>query len=142
MPPGFVVAADVQAAWGNREGLPEALEGLRIALLTNNMGILWVAMEAATWNGTNILLTSKKLSLRTEASNRFEKQLHPRLALQAQRAAGILGCDPALRARFGATFELDRRASAVRGDPPGQVYLALNLHPPRGEPNPDPYDDV
>ena len=37
-----------------------------------------VAMEAATWNGTNILKTSKKLGLRTEASNRFEKQLHPR----------------------------------------------------------------
>jgi phenylalanyl-tRNA synthetase beta chain len=49
-----------------------------------------VAMEAATWNGTNILMTSKKLGLRTEASNRFEKQLHPRLALQAQRFAARL----------------------------------------------------
>jgi phenylalanyl-tRNA synthetase beta chain len=49
-----------------------------------------VAMEAATWNGTNILMTSKKLGLRTEASNRFEKQLHPRLALQAQRLAARL----------------------------------------------------
>ena len=47
-------------------------------------------MEAATWNGTNILQTSKKLGLRTEASNRFEKQLHPRLALQAQRLAARL----------------------------------------------------
>jgi phenylalanyl-tRNA synthetase beta chain len=49
-----------------------------------------VAMEAATWNGTNILQTSKKLSLRTEASTRFEKQLHPRLALHAQRLAARL----------------------------------------------------
>jgi phenylalanyl-tRNA synthetase beta chain len=49
-----------------------------------------VAMEAATWNGTNILRTSKKLALRTEASGRFEKQLHPRLALQAQRLAARL----------------------------------------------------
>jgi phenylalanyl-tRNA synthetase beta chain len=49
-----------------------------------------VAMEAATWNGTNILMTSKKLGLRTEASTRFEKQLHPRLALQAQRLAARL----------------------------------------------------
>ena len=49
-----------------------------------------VAMEAATWNGTNILQTSKKLALRSEASNRFEKQLHPRLALQAQRLAARL----------------------------------------------------
>ncbi len=53
-------------------------------------GTTRVAMEAATWNGTNILMTSKKLGLRTEASNRFEKQLHPRLALQAQRLAARL----------------------------------------------------
>jgi phenylalanyl-tRNA synthetase beta chain len=52
-----------------------------------------VAMEAATWNGTNILMTSKKLGLRTEASTRFEKQLHPRLALQAQRLAARLMLD-------------------------------------------------
>jgi phenylalanyl-tRNA synthetase beta chain len=32
-----------------------------------------VAMEAATWNGPNILKTSAKLGLRTEASARFEK---------------------------------------------------------------------
>jgi phenylalanyl-tRNA synthetase beta chain len=49
-----------------------------------------IAMEAATWNGTNILNTSKKLGLRSEASTRFEKQLHPRLALQAQRLAARL----------------------------------------------------
>lgn len=48
----------------------------------------------------------------------------------------------ALRGRYGATFELDRRAADVRADPPGQVYLALSLDPPRGQPNPDPYDDV
>jgi phenylalanyl-tRNA synthetase beta chain len=49
-----------------------------------------IAMEAATWNGTNILQTSKKLGLRTEASTRFEKQLHPQLALHAQRLAARL----------------------------------------------------
>ena len=49
-----------------------------------------VAMEAATWNGTNILQTSKKLGIRTEASGRFEKQLHPQLALAAQRLAARL----------------------------------------------------
>ena len=46
-----------------------------------------VAMEAATWNGPNILETSTKLALRTEASSRFERQLHPELALAAQRLA-------------------------------------------------------
>src|SRR4030095_7897762 len=49
-----------------------------------------IAMEAATWNGQNILETSKKLGLRTEASSRFEKQLHPELALPAHRPAARL----------------------------------------------------
>ena len=49
-----------------------------------------VLMEAATWVGTNILKTSKKLGLRSEASARFEKQLHPELALAAQRLAARL----------------------------------------------------
>jgi phenylalanyl-tRNA synthetase beta chain len=52
-----------------------------------------VAMEAATWNGPNILATSSKLGLRTEASSRFERQLHPELALEAQRIAARLMVD-------------------------------------------------
>ena len=49
-----------------------------------------VLLEVATWNGVNILRTSRKLGLRTDASNRFEKQLHPELALRAQRIASSL----------------------------------------------------
>jgi phenylalanyl-tRNA synthetase beta chain len=49
-----------------------------------------VLMEAATWVGPNVLETSKKLQLRTEASARFEKQLHPELAMAAQRLAARL----------------------------------------------------
>ena len=49
-----------------------------------------VLLEAATWNGVNILRTSRNLGLRSEASNRFEKQLHPELALRAQRVASRL----------------------------------------------------
>jgi phenylalanyl-tRNA synthetase beta chain len=49
-----------------------------------------VLMEAATWVGPNIMRTSKALGLRTEASARFEKQLHPELALAAQRLAAKL----------------------------------------------------
>ena len=41
-----------------------------------------VLLEVATWNGVNILRTSRKLGLRSDASNRFEKQLHPELALR------------------------------------------------------------
>jgi phenylalanyl-tRNA synthetase beta chain len=49
-----------------------------------------VLMEAATWVGPNILRTSKALGLRTEASARFEKQLHPEQAIAAQRVAAAL----------------------------------------------------
>ena len=49
-----------------------------------------VLMEAATWVGPNIMRTSKALGLRTEASARFEKQLHPELAMAAQRLAARL----------------------------------------------------
>jgi phenylalanyl-tRNA synthetase beta chain len=47
-------------------------------------GTTRVLMEAATWVGPNILQTSKKLQLRSEASARFEKQLHPELAIGSQ----------------------------------------------------------
>jgi phenylalanyl-tRNA synthetase beta chain len=49
-----------------------------------------VLLEVATWNGVNILRTSRKLGLRSDASNRFEKQLHPELAIRAQRIASQL----------------------------------------------------
>src|SRR4051794_26693154 len=49
-----------------------------------------VLMEAATWVGSNILESSKTLQLRTEASARFEKQLHPELGMAAQRLAARL----------------------------------------------------
>jgi phenylalanyl-tRNA synthetase beta chain len=46
-----------------------------------------VLLEAATWNGPNILKSSRELNLRSEASARFEKQLHPALAERAQIVA-------------------------------------------------------
>jgi phenylalanyl-tRNA synthetase beta chain len=49
-----------------------------------------VLMEAATWVGPNIMRTSRALGLRTEASARFEKQLHPDLAMAGQRLAARL----------------------------------------------------
>jgi phenylalanyl-tRNA synthetase beta chain len=52
-----------------------------------------VLLEVATWNGVNILRTSSLLGLRTDASTRFEKQLHPELALRAQRVASRLLVD-------------------------------------------------
>jgi phenylalanyl-tRNA synthetase beta chain len=49
-----------------------------------------VLMEVATWVGPNIMRTSRLLGLRTEASARFEKQLHPDMAMAAQRLAARL----------------------------------------------------
>jgi phenylalanyl-tRNA synthetase beta chain len=52
-----------------------------------------VLLEVATWKGTNILRTSRMLGLRSEASSRFEKQLHPELCMRAQRIASRLMVD-------------------------------------------------
>ncbi len=49
-----------------------------------------VLLEVANWNGTNVLETSRRLGLRSEASARFEKQLHPDLCLRAQAVASRL----------------------------------------------------
>ncbi|HEX5713195.1 MAG TPA: phenylalanine--tRNA ligase subunit beta [Solirubrobacterales bacterium] len=49
-----------------------------------------VLLEVANWNGTNILRTSRFLGLRSEASARFEKQLHPALCERAQALASRL----------------------------------------------------
>jgi phenylalanyl-tRNA synthetase beta chain len=49
-----------------------------------------VLLEVANWNGVNVLRTSRRLRLRTDASTRFEKQLHPELTMWAQRVASQL----------------------------------------------------
>jgi phenylalanyl-tRNA synthetase beta chain len=46
-----------------------------------------VLMEVANWYGPNIHRTSLKLGLRSEASGRFEKQLQPEQAMEAQIVA-------------------------------------------------------
>jgi phenylalanyl-tRNA synthetase beta chain len=46
-----------------------------------------VLMEVANWSGPNIHRTSLKLALRSEASARFEKQLQPEQAMEAQAVA-------------------------------------------------------
>lgn len=49
-----------------------------------------VLMEVATWDGPNIHRSSLTLGLRSEASARFEKQLQPEQALEAQALAAKL----------------------------------------------------
>ncbi|MGH2923453.1 MAG: phenylalanine--tRNA ligase subunit beta [Solirubrobacterales bacterium] len=74
----------------DREG-PSGIAGIMGGARSEvSEGTTRVLMEVANWNGVNILRTSRKLGLRSEASNRFEKQLHPELALQGQRVAAKL----------------------------------------------------
>jgi phenylalanyl-tRNA synthetase beta chain len=49
-----------------------------------------VLMEAANWNGANIHRTSLMLGLRSEASARFEKQIQPEQAMEAQAVSTAL----------------------------------------------------
>jgi phenylalanyl-tRNA synthetase beta chain len=49
-----------------------------------------VLMEAANWDGANIHRTSLRLGLRSEASTRFEKQIQPEQAIDAQAVAAQL----------------------------------------------------
>ncbi len=58
-------------------------------MITDNAKTLF--LEAANFNGTNIRLTSKKVGLRTEASNLFEKGLDPNTAVDAiNRALALI----------------------------------------------------
>lgn len=52
-----------------------------------------VIFEAASFNGTNIRVNSKKLNLRTESSSRFEKDIDPNLAELALDRACALVCE-------------------------------------------------
>ncbi len=86
-----------------------------------------VLLEVANWNGTNILRTSRQLGLRSEASSRFEKQLHPELCMRAQRIASRLMVELCgaklvpgtidIAAEAPPATELVLRASRVAGDP-------------------------
>ena len=49
-----------------------------------------VLLEAACFDGTNIRISSKKVGLRTDASGKFEKGLHPNTALLAMNRACAL----------------------------------------------------
>jgi phenylalanyl-tRNA synthetase beta chain len=74
----------------DREG-PTGVAGIMGGQVSEvSAGTTRVLLEVANWNGTNILRTSRLLGLRSEASSRFEKQLHPDLCLRAQAVASKL----------------------------------------------------
>jgi phenylalanyl-tRNA synthetase beta chain len=70
---------------------PTSIAGVMGGLRSEvNDGTTRVLMEAATWNGPNIQRTSARLTLRTEASGRFEKGLSPELGIEGQALAAKL----------------------------------------------------
>jgi phenylalanyl-tRNA synthetase beta chain len=74
----------------DREG-PSGIAGIMGGQTSEvSEGTTRALLEVASWNGTNILRTSRVLGLRSEASARFEKQLHPELTMRAQRLASRL----------------------------------------------------
>ncbi len=73
-----------------------------------------VLLEVATWNGTNILRTSNLLSLRSEASTRFEKQLHPDLAMRAQSVASKLMIELCGARLVPGTIDVDNRPGSMQ----------------------------
>src|SRR5690606_567959 len=70
--PGMVVVCD-------RQG-PAAIAGVMGGARTEvDEATSRVLLEVANWDGPNILAASRRLALRSEASSRFERQLHPAL---------------------------------------------------------------
>jgi phenylalanyl-tRNA synthetase beta chain len=81
-------------------------------------GTTRVLMEAATWNGPNIHRSSLRLGLRSEASARFEKQLQPEFATQAQAVAARLMVE-----LCGATLVPGTVDVGGPGPPPATIHL-------------------
>ncbi|HEV7461544.1 MAG TPA: phenylalanine--tRNA ligase subunit beta, partial [Solirubrobacteraceae bacterium] len=81
-------------------------------------GTTRVLMEAATWNGPNIHRSSLRLGLRSEASGRFEKQLQPEFATQAQAVAARLMVE-----LCGATLVPGTVDIGGPGPPPAAIHL-------------------
>ena len=72
-------------------------------------GTTRVLMEVATWIGPNVNRTSGRLNLRTEASARFEKQLSPEQAMEAQAVAAQLMIELCGARAVGGTIDVDHR---------------------------------
>jgi phenylalanyl-tRNA synthetase beta chain len=85
-----------------------------------------VLLEVATWDGVNILRTSNLLGLRSEASTRFEKQLHPDLAMRAQRVASRLLIELCGARLVPGTIDVDSR-------PPSMEPFAVEYRPERAD---------
>ena len=72
-------------------------------------GTTRVLLEVANWNGPNINRTSHRLGLRSEASARFEKQLAPEQAMEAQITATQLMLELTGATLVGGTIDVGTR---------------------------------
>jgi len=92
-----------------------------------------VLLEAASWNGTNILRTSNRLGLRSEASTRFEKGLHPDLTMRAQRVASRLLVELCEARLVPGTIDVDAGSFAPRtvSVRPARLDSLLGMEIPR-----------
>ena len=75
-----------------------------------------VLMEAANWDGANIHRSSLKLGLRSEASTRFEKQIQPEQAMQAQAVATQLMIELTRRDRAAGNGRRRRSRTGAEDD--------------------------
>jgi len=71
-------------------------------------------LEVANWDGVNVLRTSNRIGLRSEASARFEKQLHPALTMRAQRIAARLLMDVCGARLVPGTIDVEAEPPAAR----------------------------
>ena len=79
-----------------------------------------VLMEAANWDGANIHRTSLKLGLRSEASGRFEKQIQPEQAMEAQAVSTRLMLELSGATARARHDRRRRRGAAAEDDPPAR----------------------
>jgi len=73
-----------------------------------------VLLEVANWHGPNVLSTSAKLGLRSEASTRFEKQIHPALTIRAQAVCSQLLIELCAARMVAGTIDVDADSHPLR----------------------------
>lgn len=101
-----------------------------------------ILLEAANWDGFNVLRTSNMLGLRSEASTRFEKGVHPELTMRGQLVASKLMVELCGARLVPGTIDVDAnlprfepltltlrvaRAEALLGMPVGAAEMATYL---------------
>ena len=108
---------------GDRDG-PTGLAGIMGGLVSEVAGTTSrVLLEVANWDPTNVLRTSNLLGVRSEASTRFEKGLHPDLTMRAQVVASRLMVELCGARLVPGTIDVDARSERFE---PFEVAVRTN----------------